>query len=179
MHLVGMGLGGIRVLIGGKYLAEMRFLIEADDVRWAIGVMLGIYVAGDSGAFLNPAITFSNCLYRQLPWRRFPVYFLAQILGGFVGSGIVYGNYVNAVDLVEGHGVRSVPPAKTATAGIFCTYPQPFMTKTGMFFSEVVASAILVFVLFALKDQSNCGVPKVRFSVPFLHLGTVADICTG
>jgi len=42
---------------------------------WAIGVMLGVYVAGDSGAYLNPAITFTNCLLRKLPWRRFPVLF--------------------------------------------------------------------------------------------------------
>ena len=68
--------------------------------------MIGIYVAGDSGAYLNPgilnaryatslpltymsriAITFGSCLYRKLPWRRFPIYFIAQLLGAYVGSG--------------------------------------------------------------------------------------------
>jgi len=134
--------------------------------RWGLGVMLGIYVAGDSGAYLNPAITLSMCIYRQLPWRRFPVYFIAQILGGFVGSGIVYANYLNAINQFEGHGIRTVPPSETATAGIFCTYPQPFMTTASQFFSEFIASAILMFVIFALKDQSNNGVPKVRFKKP-------------
>jgi aquaglyceroporin related protein, other eukaryote len=114
--------------------------------------MLGIYVAGDSGAYLNPAITFCNCLFRQLPWRRFPVYFAAQMLGGFVGSGIVYANYISAIDFVEGHGVRTVPPAPNATAAIFCTYPQSFVTKTSQFFSEFIASTLLMFVIFALKD---------------------------
>ena len=123
--------------------------------------MLGLYVAGDSGAYLNPAITFCNCLYRQLPWRRFPVYLIAQLLGGFVGSGIVYANYISAIDWFEG-GQRTVPPAKKATAGIFCTYPQPFVTKASQFFSEFIASALLMFVIFALKDPSNNGVPKVR-----------------
>jgi aquaglyceroporin related protein len=122
--------------------------------------MLGIYVAGDSGAYLNPAITFANCLFRQLPWRRFPVYFVAQILGGFVGSGIVYANYISAIDYFEG-GLRTVPPAPKATAAIFCTYPQPFLTKASQFFSEFIASALLMFVIFALKDPSNNGVPKV------------------
>jgi aquaglyceroporin related protein len=124
--------------------------------------MLGIYVAGDSGAYLNPAITLSNCLYRQLPWRRFPIYLIAQLLGGFVGSGIVYANYISAIDWFEGHGKRTVPPAPRATAGIFCTYPQAFDTKTSQFFSEFIASALLMFVIFALKDPSNNGVPKVR-----------------
>jgi aquaglyceroporin related protein len=128
---------------------------------WGLGVMLGIYVAGDSGAYLNPAITFCSCLFRQLPWRRFPIYFIAQVLGAFVGSGIVYANYISAIDNVEGHGIRTVPPAAKATAGIFCTYPQAYLTKASQFFSEFIASAILMFVIFALKDPGNNGVGKV------------------
>ena len=119
--------------------------------------MLGIYVAGDSGGFLNPAITFCFCLFRKLPWRRFPIYFLAQFLGGFTASGVVYANYINGINNLEGHGIRTVPPSTTATAGIFCTYPQPFITKASQFFSEFIASTILIFVIFALKDDSNPG----------------------
>ncbi|KAI5194785.1 aquaporin [Aureobasidium subglaciale] len=125
---------------------------------WAIGVMLGVYVAGDSGAYLNPAVTFTNCLLRKLPWRRFPVYFLAQFLGGLVAAAIIYANYVNAINAVEGQGIRTVPPNPTATAGIFCTYPKAYMTKVSMFFSEFIASAILMFTIFALKDDTNNGV---------------------
>ncbi|CBX94430.1 hypothetical protein LEMA_P121940.1 [Plenodomus lingam JN3] len=127
---------------------------------WGLGVMLGVYVAGDSGAYLNPAVTFCSCLFRQLPWRRFPLYFLAQLLGGFVGSGIVYANYISGIDWFEGGKMRTVPPAEKATAGIFCTYPQAFVTKSSQFFSEFIASALLMFVIFALKDPSNNGVPK-------------------
>ena len=123
--------------------------------------MLGIYVAGDSGAYLNPAITLANCVFRGLPWRRFPMYFLAQFLGGFVAAGVLYANYVNAINNYEGHGKRTVPPAPTATAGIFCTYPQAFMTKASMFFSEFIASSLLMLVIFALKDDTHNGVSKV------------------
>lgn len=87
----------------------------------------------------------------------FPIYFIAQILGGFIGSGIVYGNYISAIDFFEGHNLRTVPPAPNATAGIFCTYPQAFVTRTSQFFSEFIASALLMFVIFALKDPSNNG----------------------
>jgi aquaglyceroporin related protein len=119
--------------------------------------MLGVYVAGDSGGFLNPAVTLCFCTFRELPWRRFPIYLIAQFLGGFCASGVVYANYINAINSVEGYGNRTVPPSKTATAGIFATYPQPFMTKTSEFFSEFIASTILMFVIFALKDDSNPG----------------------
>lgn len=50
-----------------------------------------------------------------------------------------------------------MPPSKTATAGIFCTYPQPALTKASQFFSEFIASTLLMFVIFALKDDSNKG----------------------
>ncbi|CZT22959.1 related to channel proteins [Ramularia collo-cygni] len=125
---------------------------------WGLGVMLGIYVAGDSGAYLNPALTFTNCVLRKLPWRRFPIYFIAQLLGGFVGSGIVYANYINKINTYEGGaGIRTVPPAPKATAGLFCTFPQGDLTKASQFFSEFIASAFLMFVIFALKDDSNKG----------------------
>jgi aquaglyceroporin related protein len=150
----------ISLSIGGEYNTSGSAAFFLITSRWGLGVMLGLYVAGDSGAYLNPAVTFSNCMFRQLPWRRFPVYFVAQILGGFVGSGIVYANYISAIDWFEG-GLRTVPPAEKATAGIFCTYPQPFVTKASQFFSEFIASALLMFVIFALKDPSNNGVPKV------------------
>jgi len=127
---------------------------------WALGVMLGIYVAGDSGAYLNPAITFANCLYRKLPWRRLPLYFIAQFLGGFVASGVVYANYIDAINQVEGYGIRTVPPSPTATAPIFCTYPQAFLRTSSQFFSEFITSTILLFVIFALKDDTNNGVSK-------------------
>lgn len=53
--------------------------------------MLGVYVSGVSGGHINPAVTFANCIYRKFPWRKFPIYVLAQTLGAFCASGIVYG----------------------------------------------------------------------------------------
>ncbi|KAK5314897.1 glycerol channel [Exophiala xenobiotica] len=126
---------------------------------WALGVMLGVYTGGISGAHLNPAVTFANCLFRKFPWRKFPIYMLAQILGAMTASAVVYANYKSAIDVYEGGAnIRTVPGySETATAGIFCTYPAAFMTKTGQFFSEFIASALLMFMIYALKDEGNIG----------------------
>ncbi|KAK9234839.1 aquaporin-3 [Lipomyces kononenkoae] len=126
---------------------------------WGLGVMLGVYTAGASGAHLNPAVTLANCVFRKFPWRKFPIYVLAQLLGAFCASGIVYANYKSAIDVYEGGAhIRTVPGySDTATAGIFCTYPAAFMTRTGQFFSEFIASTLLMFCIFALQGDSRLG----------------------
>ncbi|KAK1242392.1 hypothetical protein MKX07_000378 [Trichoderma sp. CBMAI-0711] len=124
---------------------------------WALGLMLGVYCAGASGAHLNPAVTLANCVFRKFPWKKLPVYVLAQLLGAMIASLIVYGNYKSAIDVYEGgQGIRTVG-LSTSTAGIFCTYPAPFLTKAGQFFDEFTGSAILLFCLYALQDDGNIG----------------------
>jgi aquaglyceroporin related protein len=117
--------------------------------------MLGFYVASKSGGHLNPAVTLSFCVFRGHPWRKFPAYFMGQLMGAMAGAFIVYGNYMHAIDNFEGGpGIRTVL-GETASAGIFCTYPAPFMTRAAMFWSEIVASTILMFTIFALVDPKN------------------------
>lgn len=121
--------------------------------------MLGVYCGGKSGGHLNPAVTLANCIFRKFPWRKFPIYMFAQTLGGFCASGLVYANYKSAVDAYEGGShIRTVPGySNHSSAVIFCTYPAAFMTKTGQFFSEFIASSILMFCIYALKDDENIG----------------------
>ncbi|KAF2163280.1 hypothetical protein M409DRAFT_68571 [Zasmidium cellare ATCC 36951] len=140
---------------------------------WGIGVMLGVYASGISGAHINPAVTFANCVFRKFPWNKFPIYAIAQTLGAMVASVIVYMNYKSAIDVFEGGaGIRTVPGySPNATAGIFCTYPAEFMTRTGMFFSEFIASTLLMFLIYAIKDDHNLGakhlVPLALFFIIF------------
>lgn len=47
-----------------------------------------------TGGHINPTVTFSLCLLGREPWRKFPVFFLAQTLGAFLGSGIIFGMYI-------------------------------------------------------------------------------------
>lgn len=74
-------------------------------------------------------------------------------------SGVVYANYLSAINVYEGGSdLRTVPGfSETATAGIFCTYPASFMTTTGQFFSEFIASTLLMFLIYALQDNGNIG----------------------
>jgi aquaglyceroporin related protein len=120
------------------------------------------------------AVTFANCVFRKFPWRKFPIYAIAQTLGAFCASLVVYANYKSAIDVFEGgSNIRTVPGySETATAGIFCTYPAEFMTRTGMFFSEFIASSLLMFLIYALKDEGNIGAgPLTPLGLFFIIFG--------
>lgn len=141
---------------------------------FSLGVMLGVYASGMSGGHINPAVTLAFCVFRKFPWRKFPIYAVSQVLGAMAGAFIVYGNYKSAIDVYEGGpNIRTVPGySETASAGIFCTYPAEFMTRVGMFFSEFIASAILMFMIFALKDDGNLGAgPLVPLGLFFIIFG--------
>lgn len=72
------------------------------------------------------------------------------MLGGFTGSALVYANYRSAIDAFEGVNVRT-----HRSAVIFSTYPADFMTKTGQFFSEFIATAVLVMGIFAIFNPRS------------------------
>ena len=98
-------------------------------------------------------------MFRKFPWKKLPIYAAAQILGALCAAGVVYANYKSAIDVFEGGAsIRTVPGnSQHATAGIFCTYPQPFLSKTGQFFDEIIGTALLMFSIYALKDDNNLG----------------------
>ncbi|KAH8807641.1 putative aquaglyceroporin [Xylogone sp. PMI_703] len=136
---------------------------------WGIGVMIGVTIGGNH---LNPAVTFTNCVFRNFPWYKFPIYALAQLLGSMSAAAIIYGNYRSAINLYEGGpDVRTVPGySATATAGIFSTYPAgKFIAYPEQIFSEFVASFILMFGIFALTaDKSD--LPDFRHFTPLAFM---------
>jgi MIP family channel proteins len=135
----------------GSYLAI--------NLTWGLGVTMGCYVAGGiSGAHLNPAVTLALALLRGFPWRKVPLYVVAQVAGAFVAALIVFVTYHEAFSAFDG-GVRQVLGAQ-GTAGIFATYPRPFLsTFPGGFIDQVVGTAILMGVILAIADARNVPPP--------------------
>ncbi|KAK2595344.1 glycerol channel [Conoideocrella luteorostrata] len=167
--LILFGLGGIAQVVLSK---NKNGDYQSSTWGFGIGVMLGAYVADKSGGHLNPAITLAFCVYRGLPWRKFPVYLVAQLLGAMTGAVIVYVNYMSAIDNFEGGPYLRTVTGPNATAGIFATYPTKFMTQFGMFFSEFLASTILQFNIFALVDHLKIGaVNLIPLGLFFLVIG--------
>ena len=120
------------------------------NINWAfgIGVTMGIYVAGRiSGAHLNPAVTLAVAAFRGFSWKKVIPYCFAQTLGAFCASAIVYWNYRPQFHVFD--------PNLEKTAGVFTTFPAfPEMLSAGLL-DQVIGTAILVFLIFALIDNRN------------------------
>jgi len=58
---------------------------------WGLSVMVAVFVAGGvSGAHINPAVTLALAVKRGFPWGKVLPYWIAQIVGAFVGAAGVY-----------------------------------------------------------------------------------------
>lgn len=129
------------------------------NIGWGLAVTMGCYVAGGvSGAHLNPAVTLALAVHRGFPWRKVPPFVIAQTAGAFIAAATVYLTYREAFTAFDG-GVRQIAGAQ-GTAGIFATYPQPFLsTLPGGFVDQIVGTALLVLGIFAITDRRNAPAP--------------------
>jgi len=128
------------------------------NIGWGLAVAMGCYVsAGVTGAHLNPAVTLALAVHRKLPWGKVVPYSLAQIAGAFVASAVVYATYHEALAAFDG-GIRQVAGAQ-GTAGIWATYPQPFLSTMGGVIDQVVGTALLVGVILGITDSRNSAPP--------------------
>lgn len=124
------------------------------NLAWGLAVTMAVYVAGGvSGAHLNPAVTLTVALYRDFSWRKVLPYIAAQFAGAFAGAATVFFTYREAFNHFD-NGVRQVT-GSLGTAGIFATYPQGFLSISGGVVDQIVGTALLVILIFALTDRRN------------------------
>ena len=124
-------------------------------------------------AHLNPAVTIALAAFKGFEWRKVGPYVLAQTAGAFLAALVVrvdYANFINGLD----------PGHTYASQGIFSTlsgsvtravtgHPNLLkttnVTLTTAFVDQIVGTAILVFVVFALITATN--------NPPMANLGPV------
>jgi glycerol uptake facilitator protein len=147
MVLILLGAGAVAQVVAGG-------IGDHDSIAWAwgLGVTLGVYVANRvTGAHLNPAVTIALAAFKGFPWRKVGPYSLAQLAGAFVAALVVRWNYSEVIAAVDpGHTIK--------TQGIFSTLPGngtlPVHTQ-GALRDQVIGTAILVFLVFAVTDTRN------------------------
>jgi MIP family channel proteins len=154
--LIVFGVGVVAQTVLSKGAAGSMLSI---NIAWGLAVTMGCYVsAGVTGAHLNPAVTLALAAHRRFPWSKVLPYSLAQIAGAFIASVVVFVTYHEALGAFDG-GVRQVLGPQ-GTAGIWATYPQPFLSAVpGGFIDQVVGTALLVGVILGITDTRNSPAP--------------------
>lgn len=142
------------------------------NLAWGLAVMMGVYIAGGiSGAHLNPAVTLALAVHRRFSWKKVPAYIAAQFTGAFLASATVFAAYREAIQHFDG-GLRQVIGPQ-ATAGIWATYPQPFLsTFPGGFIDQIIGTGLLMLLVFALSDRKNNS-PKDSMAPLFIGAAVI------
>lgn len=116
---------------------------------WGLAIMVGVYTAGGiSGAHMNPAVSLTLCIFRGFSKRSCGIYISAQVLAGLVAGGLVYAVYHDAIHSFD-------PGMSSLTGSAFYTTPQASISTANAFFSESVATAILMAAILAFGDDQN------------------------
>lgn len=146
----------ILILFGCGVVAQVvaAGIGDHDSITWAwgFGVTLGVYVAARlSGAHLNPAVTLALAAFKGFSWKKVLPYSLAQTAGAFVAALLVRWNYTEVLAKADpGHTIK--------TQGVFSTLPGNGtlpVSEWGALRDQVIGTAILVLVIFAVTDLLN------------------------
>ena len=80
---------------------------------WAMAVYVGVVVAAPySGAHLNPAVSIGLAIAGKFAWSQVLPYIIAQMIGAFSGSFLVWIAYKKHFDATDDKG---------AILAVFCT----------------------------------------------------------
>jgi aquaglyceroporin related protein len=183
-------------LFGAGVECQVRLNYHTTDIKgnagdflqcrlaWAAGVALAVWMAGGvSGGHCNPTVTVALAVFRGFPLRKVPGFVIAQVAGATVASLAVYLNYVTSISAYEGGpDVRTIV-GPHATAGLFFTLPAAHLPYAGAFYTEALASATLIGIVFSLADKSNLAPPKgtqpFAMFLALLAIGSALGINTG
>jgi len=147
---------------------------------WGAGAAIAVWIcAGISGAHINPAVTLALAVWREFPWKKVPIYIIAQVLGGVMGALIIYGNYHSLIEIYEGgNGARTLK-----TAGFFASYAIKKISNMEAFYDEFIGTAVFVMGILAVTDKANAapslGMLPVGIFLLVLGMGVAFGLNTG
>jgi glycerol uptake facilitator protein len=184
--LFGDGCVAIALLIGDGLKVSLFNNWMVITWGWGLGVVFGVYVAGTiSGAHLNPAVTLAFAVRRGFAWAKVIPYWLAQFLGAFAAAAIIYYEYRGAFMTFEAanHIIRGAMPTGSfqtvlnsnavLEAKTFYTFPFYFVSIPAAFGDQVLGTALLVGLIFAVVDTLNQP-PQANLAPVIIGLVVVA-----
>ncbi len=136
------------------------------SMAWGLSVFVAVFITGQfSGAHLNPAVTIGLATIGKFSWSLVPTYIFIQLLGAIFGSWLAYLVYIDHYRATDN---------ENTVRGSFCTGPAIKNYKNN-FFSEAVATFILVFGIFYIVEPNL----EIQGEVVNFGLGALAALPVG
>ncbi len=130
-------------------------------MAWGLSVTLAIYVTGSvSGTHANPAVTLALAMFRRFSWKKVIPYWVAQVVGAFVGASIVYLLFSPVID--HFNQTHQLTREAGGAAGVFFTHPGLAITPMHALVDQIVLTAFLIFGIFAITEQYNEAAPSAN-----------------
>jgi aquaporin Z len=138
-------------------------------IAFAFGLSLLVmaYAVGPvSGCHINPAVTLGLLVRKGVTASEAGVYWIAQIIGGIAGAGLV-------LAIAKGGKDGYDAAASALAANGFGTHSPSGFNSTSAFIIELTLTALLVFVVLAatdkIADTAFAGIP-IGFVLVLIHL---------
>lgn len=118
---------------------------------WGLAVFIGVLASAYSGAILNPAVGFGLLIAGKITVAQFLIATSAELVGAIIGAILCWIAYRQHFD---------EEPEAANKLGVFATGPA-IRSYGANFATEVIATFVLVFAVFAFADYGdiNIGVP--------------------
>ena len=117
---------------------------------WGLALTIAVLASGRvSGTHLNPAVSVTTVVFRQIPATVLPVYLIAQILGAFIGVGFVY--------TIHGSTLEKLARADIDVSIVYFTSPLDRRNYNfgHVIWDQLVGSAIYTFIYFSMSDEKS------------------------
>jgi len=108
---------------------------------WGLAVFVAVYITGQiSGAHINPAVTFGLAIAGDFPWADVIPYWIAQVIGAFLGAVLVWLAYYK-------HWEGTDPDGQLA---VFSTGPA-IRSYAWNLVTEIIGTFMLMFGVFGIN----------------------------
>jgi glycerol uptake facilitator protein len=161
-------------------------------IVWGVAIMAAAYVVGGiSGAHINPAITIALAAWGRFSWPQVLPYIIAQLAGAILAAAALFVVYSPFLDRREqaNHVSRGKSGSEITAMCYGEYYPNPGLEATtplyikadreqlativptaAAFLIEVLGTALLALVVFAVTDDKNLPQPISRLAPVFIGL---------
>ena len=153
----------VLVLFGCGTAVVSRGDLVATALAFGLSIIAMAYVIGNiSGCHVNPAVSLAMLINKKMSLKDFIGYVVAQVIGAFVGAGILYFILDRTGAAVIGLGTNGF--AEASALGL---------NMVGAFVTEVVLTFVFIYTILGVtsdKEKSNIAGLVIGLTLTFVHL---------